>query len=221
MTKLEDLLGIERNNSVLPTHNLTATDNNLKYLIQKALSKVVEGILLFLLNSKLRLESVIQNYRQTLPTSNDNRLHLSQRCKSRSGFSTNEKLVSKTKLRFDTQEIVCLCLSVPLLIILGFLTILRPTFKTEEPHYEEIIINKNYSPDLKYFIQNHNDTYTQKIRFSMANKLFMTNKNADCNNDFERNSVRYNVVGINSLKQAKSKENLLFDTTLFHYSDKS
>ncbi len=55
----------------------------------------------------------------------------------------------------------------------------------------------------------------------MANKLFMTSKNADCNNDFERNSVRYNVVGINSLKQAKSKENLLFDTTLFHYSDKS
>lgn len=217
MTKLEDTFGIRRSNSLLPTHNLTVSDNHFKLALQKFAKTMVENILIFLLNSKLKLENVIQNYRLTLPMHNDNKVYLNQ-SKSKYAFSNKEKIISAITSKFNIQEIVCLCLSVPLLIILGFLTILRPTFKTEENHFEETIIYNNYSPDLRYYIPSEDNSNSHENRFLMTDKLYTTKKNTTVDSDSVKKSVRYNVVGINSLMKVKSRDNLLFKSSLFHSS---
>lgn len=217
MTRLEDTFGIRRSNALLPTHNLTVNDNHFKLALQKFAKTVVENILIFLLSSKLKLENVIQNYRLALPMHNDNKVYLNQ-SKSMHAFSNKEKIISAISSKFNTQEIVCLCLSVPLLIILGFLTILRPTFKTEENHIEETVIYNNYSPDLRYYIHSDDNSNSHENRFLMTDKLYTTKKNSTVGSDTTRKSVRYNVVGINSLMKTKSRQNLLFKSSLFHPS---
>mgnify|MGYP004712515805 FL=1 len=217
MTRLEDTFGIRRSNALLPTHNLTVNDNHFKLALQKFAKTVVENILIFLLSSKLKLENVIQNYRLALPMHNDNKVYLNQ-SKSMHAFSNKEKIISAISSKFNTQEIACLCLSVPLLIILGFLTILRPTFKTEENHIEETVIYNNYSPDLRYYIHSDDNSNSHENRFLMTDKLYTTKKNSTVGSDTTRKSVRYNVVGINSLMKTKSRQNLLFKSSLFHPS---
>lgn len=219
MARIEDTFGIKRNNSFLPTHNLTAIDSNIKAVFQRALKTLLNGVFVFLLNIKVRLENTIQSYKLTLPIYNDNNLCLGQN-NNKHFSTTRERFVNAIGTKFNTQEVLCLCLSVPLLIILGFLTILKPNFKTEENHIEENIIYNDYSPDLNYFIQNEHDSQLQTNRFLTSNKVY-TKQSFAFDKELAGNSVRYNVVGINSLRRVKSRDNSLFNSPFVHTSNEN
>ena len=58
MTRIEDTHGIKRNSSILPTHNLTTIDNNVRVVFQRAFKTLVNNVFLFLLNIKLKLHTM-------------------------------------------------------------------------------------------------------------------------------------------------------------------
>lgn len=219
MARIEDTFGITRNSSILPTHNLTTIDSNIRVVFQRAFKKLLNNVFLFLLNVKVKLENTIQSYKLTLPMHNDNDFSLGQN-DNKYLLTTKERLVNAVVSKFNTQEVLCLCLSVPLLIILGFLTILKPSFKTEEHYYEDNIVYSDYSPDLKYFIQRQDESQLQTNRFLTANKVY-TKQSYASEQDPTTNSVRYNVVGIHSFRKVKSRDGTLFNGPFFQASHKN
>lgn len=217
MTRIEDTFGIKRSSSILPTHNLTTIDSNVRVVFQRAFKTLLNNVFLFLLNIKVKLENTIQSYKLTLPTHNDNNFSLGQNDRKYL-LTAKERLTNAIASKFNTQEVLCLCLSVPLLIILGFLTILKPSFKTEEHYIEDNIVYNDYSPDLKYFIHKEDESQSQTNRFLTSNKVY-TKQSYASHQDLTTNSVRYNVVGINSFRKAKSRDGSLFNATFVHASN--
>lgn len=217
MARLEDTFGVKRNSSILPTHNLNAMDSNLKVVFQRAFKTILNNVSLFLLNVKVKLENTIQSHKITLPIHNDNNISLGQN-DSKYLLTAKERLANVVASKFNTQEVLCLCLSVPLLIILGFLTILKPNFKTEEHCVENDIVYNDYSPDLKYFIQKEDVSQLQKNRFLTSNKVY-TKQSYASDKELTTNSVRYNVVGINSFRRANSRDSSLFNAPFVHASN--
>ena len=252
MVKLDSFFYSKEINDILPKYEQKTEQQPLmiQEIFTKAFKNIFTRVYFFLVITKVKLENITNGINLSLPKYNNvlySDMNIQQVEQEDLSFPKNFKLVWQN---FSWQEIYYLSLSIPLMVILGFITILKPkqdffnknhningSTKTKQfnyifsPNLQMVTENNNSNHNDEIEIQypfyktngNDNDEFNLNTGQSVEDDLYFVNSKKENLPQYYNTvaSIRSNVVGINSLsKQNRDNSTLLFQNAYFFKKSK-
>lgn len=195
MVKLDSFFYSKEINDILPKYEQKTEQQPLmiQEIFTKAFKNIFTRVYFFLVITKVKLENITNGNNLSLPKYNNvlySDMNIQQVEQEDLSFPKNFKLVWQN---FSWQEIYYLSLSIPLMVILGFITILKP---------KQDFFNKNHNIN--------GSTKTKQFNYIFSPNLQMVTENSNCNNNNRNDEIeiQYPFYKANKINDDDDKFNL-------------